>query len=318
MLGAAMPRCGHGLWWSELVDVYAMHQQSGIAIHCIGNSMLLHALTSCLKCKKTSLATMESRKQEALDIAKHAWRRPPPTTVADFNYGLSSALRLCSLIGSDSAYAWADDIWKESELQPFPKTFITYAARTCLCEQRCEYQAVSDLLMQTARQRLSPDEVLLGGLLQEAAAHFNWKRADDIWQLFQTQHQVKPNFLTYTAYAKAHLLAGRPHVSVRKIETMLSTGNCNMDYKLAIEFAQALPLVCHSSLAPPDTQRLTTFLDEGAKIMAKESAGSGRDQWQDLTSRAERLMADPGSVTFADLLITMNARELSVMKSWPN
>ena len=63
---------------------------------------------------------------------------------------------------------------------------------------------------QTARQRLSPDEVLLGGLLQEAAAHFNWKRADDIWQLFQTQHQVKPNFLTYTAYAKAHLLAGRP------------------------------------------------------------------------------------------------------------
>ena len=187
-----------------------MHQQSGIAIHCIGNNMLLHALTSCLKCKKTSLATMESRKQEALDIAKHAWRRPPPTTVADFNYGLSSALRLCSLIGSDSAYAWADDIWKESELQPSPKTFITYAARTCLCEQRCEYQAVSDLLMQTARQRLSPDEVLLGGLLQEAAAHFNWKRADDIWQLFQTQHQVKPNFLTYTAYAKAHLLAGRP------------------------------------------------------------------------------------------------------------
>ena len=107
-------------------------------------------------------------------------------------------------------------------------------------------------------------------------------------------------------------------MSVRIIETMLSTGNCNMDYKLAIEFAQALPLVCHSSLAPPDTQRLTTFLDEGAKIMAKESAGSGRDQWQDLTSRAERLMADPGSVTFAGLLITMNARELSVMKSWPN
>ena len=318
VLGAAMQRCGHGLWWSELVDVYTMHQQLGIALRCIENNRLLHALTSCLKCKKTPLATMESRRQEALEIAKSAWGRPPPTTLADFNCGLSSALRLCSRIGSDSAYAWADDIWKKSELQPFPKTFVTYAARTCLCEQRGEYQAVSDLLMQTVRQRLSPDEVLLGGLLQEAAAHFNWKRADDIWQLFLTQHQVKPNFLTYTAYAKAHLLAGRPHVSVRIIETMLSTDTCKMDYKLAIEFAQALLLVCHSSLAPSDTERLTTFLGEGAKIIAKESAGSGKDQWQDLTSRAERLMADPSSVTFADLLITMNARELSVMKSWPN
>ncbi|CAE7479904.1 unnamed protein product [Symbiodinium natans] len=315
IFGSAMQRCGQGMWWDQLVYIYSMHRELGVSLHCIENNILLHALASCLKCKRTSVEAMEIRKQQALKLARGAWGCPPPTAVADFNCGLSSALRLCARIGSD-AYAWADELWEWSEQQPLQKTYVTYAARMCLCEQRGQHASVADLLTQTMLQRLSPNEVVLGGLLEGAAASFNWKRADEIWHLLVHSHHVEANFLGYTAYAKAHLLAGRPQVSVEIIDAMLARDTCRMDYKLAVEYLQALLLVCHSSLAEADIQRLTTFLDEGATIIARESAQSGKKAWKTLASQASKMIADPGSVRFEDLLGTMNTRELSIMKDW--
>ena len=92
IFGSAMLRCGQGRWWDQLVYIYSMHRELGVSLRCIENNILLHALASCLKCRRTSVEAMEIRKQEALKLARCAWGCPPPTTVVDFNCGLSSAL----------------------------------------------------------------------------------------------------------------------------------------------------------------------------------------------------------------------------------
>ena len=158
-----------------------------------------------------------------------------------------------------------------------------------VCEHRGKHESVIHMLTQTSCQRLPADEVVLGALLEAATASSGWKRADELFHLLVSQHEAQPNFLAYTTYAEAHVLAGRPQNSVQIIDEMLTSNATRMDYKLAVEYLQALVLVYHSSLAATDLQKLTEFLMAGSKILESESASSGKEQWRQLTLEAEKL-----------------------------
>ena len=318
VVGSAMQRCGQGRWWDELVLIHAAHQKIGITLQCVGHSIFLRALAHCLRCGSASAEVTRRRKEQALALAQGSWGEFLPTNEANFNCGLSSALTLCVRIGLTAAHEWADALWEWSKEQVFQKTLVTYAARMNVCEQRRQQDQVLDLLAECRVQRLAPNQVVLGGLLDQAAGHCDWKRADDIWRLLVEGQGVDPHFLAYTAHAKAHLSAGRPHMSVHIIDTMLKSSQHKLDYKLAVDYLQALLLVSHSSLAATHIQQLATFLEQGRKIVAEKSARSGKQAWARLSSQAFKLIEDPESVPFKDLLVTRNACEHSVMIHWEN
>lgn len=118
VVGAAMQRCGQGLWWKELLEIRESQEQMGIVLHCIQHNLLLHALASCLKCKRCSDSEMDVRKAHAFQMARTIWGHPFPSTVHDFNCALSSVLQLCVRVGSSEAFAWADELWNWSHTRP--------------------------------------------------------------------------------------------------------------------------------------------------------------------------------------------------------
>lgn len=76
--------------------------------------------------------------------------------------------------------------------------------------------------LEQSQESLKPNEVLLGGLLTVDGApdRGHWSRADELWQLVQNG-VVKPNGVAYAAYARVHLVAGRPGAGVQKLSENL-------------------------------------------------------------------------------------------------
>ena len=89
-------------------------------------------------------------------------------------------------------------------------------------------------------------------------------------------------FLVYTAYAKVHLLSGQPQNAVSIIDELMQERKGDMDYKLAVDYLQALLIMCHSSLSSAHMTSLHQFLDKGATIVARKSAKSGKQNWKSL------------------------------------
>lgn len=317
VVGAAMQRCGQGLWWKELLEIRESQEQMGIVLYCLEHSLLLHALASCLKCKRCSDSEMDVRKAHAFQLAQTIWGHPLPSTVHEFNCALSSVLQLCIRVGSSEAFAWADELWNWSEKQPFEKTVVTYAARLCVYEVQKRHAEVDNMLDWCARGKQELNSVVLGTLIQAAAASFDPERADSIWNAFVHKYQVKANFLAYTAYAKAHLLAGQPQNAVNIIDEMIQDRDSSMDYKLAIDYLQALLILYHSSLSSVHLTAIVQFLDKGATIVAGRSAKSGKTQWRCLQNLSQQLIARQQTLCLKELFISMNAKE-SVMASWEN
>ncbi len=63
--------------------------------------------------------------------------------------------------------------------------------------------------------------MLLGGLLTVDGApdRGHWSRADELWQLLVQNGVVKPNGVAYAAYARVHLVSGRPGAGVQKLSS---------------------------------------------------------------------------------------------------
>lgn len=79
---------------------------------------------------------------------------------------------------------------------------------------------------QESQESLKPNEVLLGGLLTvdgapDRADRGHWSRADELWSNFVQNGVVKPNGVAYAAYARVHLVAGRPGAGVQKLSENL-------------------------------------------------------------------------------------------------
>ena len=315
VVGAAMQRCGQGRWWNTLLKIWEVQQKSGLVLHCIEHNLLLHALASCLKCKKCTDLHMNVRKEKAIQLAKTVWGSPLPTTSRDFDCALSSALKVCLRVGSTKAFRWADELWEWSERQMFQKTVVTYGARLSVCELQGRHRDVDDLFQQCTKQHVELDSVLLGDLVECAASLLDIKRADFLWETLTVHYHVQPNFLTYSVYAKAHMLAGQPQSAVKIIDDMLGARQGPMDYKLAIDYLQALLLVAHSSLSPCDLKRIRKFLPEGAGVVNGKSARSGKQNWRSLRAVSLQLLSDPQKPCFKDLLVTKIAKD-SVMTGW--
>ena len=317
VVGAAMQRCGQGLWWKELLEIREAQEQMGIVLYCLEHNLLLHALASCLKCKRCSDSEMDVRKAHAFQLAQTIWGRPFPSTVQDFNSALGSVLQVCVRVGSSEAFAWADELWNWSEKQPFEIGIVAYTARLFVYEVQRRHADVDTMLAWCAHRNRRLDSVALGSLIQAAAVSFDPERVDAIWNAFVHKYQVKANFLAYTAYAKAHLLAGQPQNAVKIIDEMIQDRDNSMDYKLAIDYLQALLILYHSSLSSVQLTTIVQFLDKGATIVAGRSAKSGKTQWRSLENLSRQLIARPQTLCLKDLFITMNAKE-SVMASWEN
>ena len=175
-----------------------------------------------------------------------------------------------------------------------------------------------DAILKLCLQRnLDLNAVVLGTLMEATAARVDPKRADALWEALVHTSQVEPNFLVYTAYAKVHLLSGQPQNAVSIIDELMQEGKVQMDYKLAVDYLQALLIVCHSSLSSAHMTSLHQFLDKGARIVARKSAESGKQQWKTLEVLSQKLLANPKSLRFKDLLSTRTANQ-SLMQDWEN
>ena len=245
----------------QVIDLQKKH---GITLHCIEHNLLLHALASCLK--RRGFGAM--RKRQALEMAQAVWGKPLPSTVYDFNCALSSALQLCLRVGTQEAFLWADELWAWSEQQAHVRSAVTYTCMMALCEVQGRHDAVNDLLRQfksVGGHELNV--VVLGSLLEQAAYLFDSRRADDIWSTLVVQEHVEPNFLAYTTYAKAQLLEGKPERAVEIVDRMLCEHG-DLDYKLAVDYLQALLIVCHSCMSIDRLKQLEDFLTQGGAVVS--------------------------------------------------
>lgn len=317
VVGAALQRCGQGLWWNALIKIRKLQEQHGIVLHCIEHNIFNHALASCLKCRKCTASQMNIRKAKAFRVAREIWGHPVPSNAADFNCALSSAFQVCARAGSSEAFTWADELWTWSEGQPFEKSMVTYTARMFVYEMQGRHTEVDATLKLCLQRNLDLNAVVLGTLMEATAARVDPKRADALWEALVHPSQVEPNFLVYTAYAKVHLLSGQPQNAVSIIDELMQERKGDMDYKLAVDYLQALLIMCHSSLSSAHMTSLHQFLDKGATIVARKSAKSGKQNWKSLKVLSQKLLSSPENLCFKDLLVTSTASQ-SLMQDWEN
>eukprot|EP00438_Fugacium_kawagutii_P005589 Skav209408 [mRNA] locus=scaffold2187:122689:123888:+ [translate_table: standard] len=321
VVGAALQRCGQGLWWTELLEVQELSERNGIAWNSIQQNIFLTALASCLKCKSIGQTDQFVRRAKAFQLAQAVWGYSLPTGQRAFNCALSSALNVCAQVGTKAAFSWADELWTWSQTQPFERSIVTYAARICLCEMQGRHDEVDDTLETCFNRNLRLNTVVLGGLMNCIAARLNPRRADEIWTRFAQRYQVKANHIAYNAYAKVHLLSGQPQRAVSIIDEMMER-NYRMSYQLAIDYIQALLIVCHSSLSSSNIASLREFLPKGSAIVASNPPTSARGppgnvQWKALEDLCHKFISSPRSMHFKSLLYTRHARK-SLMRTWEN
>ena len=152
VVGAALQRCGQGLWWNALIEIRELQEQHGIVLHCIEHNIFKHAFASCLKCRKCTVSQLNNRKAKAFRLAREIWGHPVPSNAADFNCALSSAFQVCVRVGSSEAFTWADELWTWSEGQPFEKSMVTYTARMFVYEMQGRHTEV-DATLKLCSQR---------------------------------------------------------------------------------------------------------------------------------------------------------------------
>lgn len=128
-----------------------------------------------------------------------------------------------------------------------------------------------------------------------------------------------PNLMSHNNRAKVHLLAGRPGKVLEIYDHAITdfVAAMRQDYKVAIIYAQAMLLLCHSSLDSPSMERLRKFLVLSLDKGPSSPKGVTEDLL-DMDSVANKLVSTPQSVFLRDILIDWRVKELSVMAEWAN
>ena len=181
---------------------------------------------------------------------------------------LASVTRLLHEIGTANALTWADELWLQPTQQEFCKNIVTYTVRLQLLEQHGRQKQVDELLQTDLKGGgLEPDVVLLGGLINAAARARDWRRADELWRQLVARRNVKANVPAFTAYAKAHLLCGRPASTVQIIGDMIQHNVGRLDYKVSEMCLQSLLILCHSSPTPENKSRLSAATQEHKRLV---------------------------------------------------
>ena len=318
VIGASMQKCGHGRWWSALLEVEKLQLENSVHLSIVERSIFLNAIASCLKDTGLSEEALVARQDEALQKGRRTWQSmPDASNEVEFNCALGSAWNLCASAGSEAACDWATILHEWSCSQPHAKNIVTYASFLTLLESRGYQERVDELLDKMVQQEmLSLNEVLLGSLVNAAGGAFDWQRAERLWQMFVTEHGVRPNVICYTALAKIHTLSGRPRAALESLNGMHKAGVGATDAQAALCYLQVFLICCHSEPTEPSLARLMESLTWGESTMQAGTRQIQKD-WEHLAALAERLCRDPSSLQFHQLLVQENARK-SKMKDWQN
>lgn len=316
VIGAAMQRCGQGRWWDALQQVREMQRMTGVVLHPIVRNIYITALLRCVRGEQ-GFGAVSARQQELLRLARQAWEEAEPATDVDtFNSGVGAALSLCAASEDAAALVWGEEIWESARAQSFALYEVAHKQYVTFLAAHGHFERVDAALSASKHVDWSPDCVLLGALVNVAAERCDWRQAEVWWErLVAAEFGVVPNGICYGARAKAHLLSGRPATAARVIDEMLDRG-IDLLPVLAQTQVQALLVVCHSSMAPSDLNRLTVALRRGAPVIAEASARQ-RATWQRMQEIARRLRSDPAAIQLRDVLVEWTAAR-SAMATWPD
>ena len=322
VITSAVQKCGHCLWWDALLEVLELQDELDFETDTVYQTSCLRALECCLNPwwvrwdKNSHRIAQLARQNKALHIGQQTWQQRSPVRNKDFNSALTSALKLCSTVGSQAALDWGENLWAWAEKQRFEKDVGTYSAWAILLEQSQQRDAVAALLQRVLDEGLQLDSVFFGGLLEKAAERKDWKRADELWDQ-AVRFGIRSNILQHEAYAKAHFLSGRPAAALRIMDmTRVPVGS--LPYKSLVNYLQALLIVSHASLGESDLQRLSSCLGDGAAVIAQKSPRTAKEQWRQLATVARKLVSEPQTLRLKHTLITHLAKCHSAMKDWDN
>ena len=102
---------------------------------------------------------------------------------------------------------------------------VAYISLLPLLEQCGQHDEVNQRLTGMSKSgHMSPNEVLLGNLVDQAGMLQNWTRADQLWETLVHQFGVSANCICYVADAKAHLLSGTAARAIVILDSMIDAG----------------------------------------------------------------------------------------------
>eukprot|EP00929_Paragymnodinium_shiwhaense_P104703 TRINITY_DN69352_c0_g1_i2.p1 TRINITY_DN69352_c0_g1~~TRINITY_DN69352_c0_g1_i2.p1 ORF type:complete len:479 (-),score=21.87 TRINITY_DN69352_c0_g1_i2:330-1766(-) len=313
VFGAAMQRCGEQRWWDVLLAIRDRQRQEDVQLGDVERNIFLTALSCSVKLRGSG-KLVDERRRRLVEVGRSMWKEVPKSRDArTFNSALSSCFRLCQLASTRQGLRWAVEVWEWSEHQPFPRNCISHHTYVCTMESYSEHATVESLLSQ---HDLEKDEVMFGGLINCAAEQHDWRRADWFWQTMG-QVGVQPNFLVVSAYAKAHLLAGRCLQAASIIEDHLKEDESILNDKLVTDYIQALVVCCHSSAMPAAIERLQAGVNLCAGLVSADSSRTVQTSWKSLVRVSHQLTRDASQFTLHDVLVTHKGWHQSEMRNWP-
>ena len=195
-------------------------------------------------------------------------------------------------------------------MQDFMATAQTWTPLLLVLEKRTQHDRVDKLLTQMWANKMI-DHVLLSGLIDSAGQAMLWSRADRLWHRFTNRYRVQPDAICYAAFAKAHLLSGRPAAAVQilhNLDSLNIVGKDEVAANAAIICLQALAIVYHSSTSQKAKNDLLQYLNKKCVVSAQSTAEM-KNQWSQLYCTSKRLVSIPLSVLFHDLLHYDNGQE---------
>ena len=318
VFGAAMQTCKARNWWETLLEVHDLRcQNNNLKMGFTESNIFIDALSSCLKNLKSkydSEATLTAKQRKALTLAKQTWRNlPPPVNETNVHAAQGSAWKLCLAIGP-LAFQWGMEVLAWSKKRGYSKNIISHTALLSLLEQNGRQQTVDEMLWEAVSvDKLTLNEVVLGSLINVAGAVHDWRRVENLWNMFISNFGVTPRFIQFTARAKAHLLSGRPAFASQIFDEMESAGERFDEARTIADRLQARLILCH---ADPTKSKLRKLFKLIGKSHVAEGNASDRRELQQLVRLAKQLREDPSSLSFHDILVRHQAR-YGTMKNWP-
>ena len=75
---------------------------------------------------------------------------------------------------------------------------------------------LDELLCQIVQYKSSPNEVVLGSLVNATGSAFDWQRAEQLWGLFVNMLGMRPKVICYTPLTKAQTPTGRQEAAAQR------------------------------------------------------------------------------------------------------
>lgn len=314
VVGAAMQTCGYNHWWDALAKVRSIQKSLNIQLYPIERNIYITALTRAVS--GGAYDVVPERRRQILQLAKDMWYGVESAADSDtFNSGLGAALNVCVVAKEREALSWADELWdwaKSERFQLHDKLYLDYLK---VLESFRLHDRVDKLLFELNVK--SVDHVFLGAMTNIATKHFDWQRADALWGNIVKRRGVKPICINYSAWAKVHMLCGRPMRAAQIFDDMFSAG-LKGDDKVPEDRVQALLIMCHSSPTPLNVGRLQEAVAMGDTLIQTGSSTLIKKNWHRMKSLARRFQSNPTSFKLHDVIVEWKAKTQSLMKDWPN